>query len=670
MNSLPLEVLARLLLGRWSLGGAAFSGWLNAHHDEIATRFRRETETVWLEDRDGVVRAHFLVGWDSIAAGEPATGLEKQSLHAEAMRRVTLLRGLFPDRSGYGCQGYGHRILPTDYDDTTKAAIRPENLPPDWAVEVNATALALAKWDGRLSDWEVFVARSWSRRQAISELLLGLRKALEAHFRDRKKRLTVQARLNLSAWEALRDALNSKIALPKQAVDPWGFISEDRQEKAQQRDKSEKLLQQFALSPYRGLLREQGELMKGLVNFLNQAWPYLFLDYRSKENEAASRQVVTRYVADKGQHMVKPDLTLHNLSDFVSHFPAMQAEFRGLFATRFASGELAEQERRERKEADAAMLLWQAYLDQPQVYMADPLGQIARIWAMTMRDAGNRLDQGFCELAHDGIVGRRLRRPVEWNGAPALWLWLDSGNVEFLATGPTRIKALLSSAIGEMCRSARQRLALERQWQTVVVVPTFGGKRVGKWVWVIPLHRILYGGEGASPFSWLDAMQYPVADEMWMQTDVPAWDTPEFRLANDLFAAIGAVQVLIAQLGDWLPLAMQGDSDAGVLEAYADRHVVAWLGVIRSLIERLTEVSGRFHALPPDQQSDRPYLMVAVSNIVDNLAHWFPAAMVSGHTRLSVSDLEQRLSTWTEHGDKLLGVYAALLLDAQESAAT
>ncbi|MDP2834807.1 MAG: hypothetical protein Q8Q28_16215 [Pseudomonadota bacterium] len=175
LNSLSLESLARLLLGRWNLEGAVFSSWLNAHHEAIAARFRNETETARLEDQDGVVRAHFLVGWGSLAEEEQASGPGKRSLHAEAMRRVILLRGLFPERSGYGCQGYGHRIFPTDYDDTTKTTIRPENLPPDWAVEVNATALALAKWDERLPGWGAFVATSWSRRQAISELLHGLR---------------------------------------------------------------------------------------------------------------------------------------------------------------------------------------------------------------------------------------------------------------------------------------------------------------------------------------------------------------------------------------------------------------------------------------------------------------------------------------------------------------
>lgn len=660
-ESLPLTVLARLLLGRWQLHSMPTEDWLRVHHDVIASRFRRETHTAWIEEHDGVMRAHFLLPW-AVRGGTEQAG-DQRSLHDQAMARVHLLRGLFPFRAGYGCQGYGHRVVPMDFDDTTKTAIKPEILAPDWAVDMNATVLALLKWDVRLPDWGAYVREIWSRREAVAALLHELRRALEAHFRDQKKRLPLQKRFDLATWERLRDELVNDIPLPRQAVDRWGFVSESRQNRDQQgKDRQERLIQQFALAPCRDLLREQGEMQRALRNFLDQAMPYLFFDYRDRLTEVTSRALIESYVADKGRSMVEPHLVVHNLADFADHLVPMQQAFRGLFASRFPPGVLDAQDSKEREEALAVLRLWPIYLEQPRLRMPDPLGQVERQWDARLREVCRRIDRGLRELTSERLSGQRLHGPAEREGKPVLWLRVDTDDPAFLIQGELRIHRLLAETVVDPAWPHHLRQALIRHWHSVVIVPTYCGKRIGDWAWSVPLLRVVFGtGDG----SWLNLIQHTVTEDVWDRLRIPKWQSPVIDVANDLFSAIGAMQILMAHLSDWLPLAQVDGCDGRVLQAYADKQAPEWSRVVQTLIDRLHDVLQLFLSLDLEQQSKRPFLANAASTISENFGHWLPFWSEETQPVLSVSHIASWQVTWKEHEAKLFEVYFGLLMDAR-----
>jgi len=660
-ESLPLTVLARLLVGRWQLDPLSTEDWLRAHHDAISSRFRRETHTAWIEEGEVALRSHFLLPWAAWGGTEQAG--DQRSLHDEAITRVQLLRGLFPNRAGYGCQGYGHRVVPMEFDDTTKTAIKPEILAPDWAVGMNATVLALVKWAARLDEWGAYVAAVWSRREAVAALLHELRRALEAHFRDRKKRLPLQKRFDLPLWERLRDELANDIPLPRQAVDRWGFVSESRQDRdLQGKDRQERLVQHFELATYRDLLHEQGKAWGGLRNFLDQAMPYLFFDYRDRLTEVTSRALIESYVADKGQRMAEPQLVIHNLADFADHLVPMQQAFRGLFASRFPPGVLDAQDNKECDEAQAAIRLWPAYLEQPRLHMPDPLGQVGRQWDARLREVCHRIDRGLRELTHEGLSGQRLRGPAEWEGKPVLWLHVDAGEPDFLIQGALRIHRLLAETVVDPTWPHHLHQNLIRHWHSVVIVPTYCGKRIGDWAWSVPLLRVVFGtGDG----NWLNLIQHPVAEDVWDRLCIPKWRSPVIDAANGLFGAIGAMQVLMAHLGDWLPLAQVDGCDGEVLQAYMDKQAPEWSRVVQALIDRLHDALQLFLSLDLEQQSERPYLAIAASMISENFRYWLPFWTEETQPILGVSHINSWQAAWKEHEAKLFGVYFGLLMDAR-----
>ena len=327
LDRLPLQQVSELLRGRWELEGDRMRAWLDAHRERIAARFRKETDTVWIEDSDGTIRAHFIVSWGTLAhddkPGPDDEANRKERLHAEAMRRVELMRGLFPDRSGYGCQGYGHEIFPMPYDSTTKTSIKRDGLHPEWATRINGFANRLIELQFRPEEWSDYLSDVWSLREEMTAVIGDLRRALTSHFRSKRKDRVIGARLNAKAWDALRATLGKGIALPRQAVDEWGFVAEGQVTNGP--NGASRIEQGFALSAYRPYLKSQSDLVIGLNNFLNQAMPYLYLHCSDgMAGIEVSRVLIQAKLDESGDDLARPGLVAHNLADAVAALPRFQ----------------------------------------------------------------------------------------------------------------------------------------------------------------------------------------------------------------------------------------------------------------------------------------------------------------------------------------------------------
>jgi hypothetical protein len=157
---LPLQYLGDVLLGLSVAWRDRFLAWLNEKQRQILTRFQIETQTVAIQDDGEVIRAHFIVNLErsenSSTGSYDTLARDGDPLHNEALRRITLLRKLVPQRRAYGCQGYGHQLgtLKLPFDPTTRTEIPVESFPPAWAVSVNAFFRNLVTRRFRLESWQ------------------------------------------------------------------------------------------------------------------------------------------------------------------------------------------------------------------------------------------------------------------------------------------------------------------------------------------------------------------------------------------------------------------------------------------------------------------------------------------------------------------------------------
>jgi len=105
LDSLPINVLADLIVGLFYGYGVVFLSWLGRHRIKLVDRFRRETQTVVLEDDGQKLTVHFIVALEQSVTSQPDTEQDTQDiedpLHREAIQRIELLRRLLPDRELY-----------------------------------------------------------------------------------------------------------------------------------------------------------------------------------------------------------------------------------------------------------------------------------------------------------------------------------------------------------------------------------------------------------------------------------------------------------------------------------------------------------------------------------------------------------------------------------------
>ncbi|GAH35733.1 unnamed protein product [marine sediment metagenome] len=175
INVLPIEELSDLILGLFQGGyGDPFNRWLEKNRSRIAARFQKETQTVALEDDGEKITTHFIVKLDQekdyASDSESNSHEHKDLFNEEAVQRLSILRKLFPDRSEFASQGYGHRLLPdliSLNDSTVKSGIPSFRFPPYWLTSVNSTFRGLGEMPQRPMTWDEYIQAIFNLRQGV-----------------------------------------------------------------------------------------------------------------------------------------------------------------------------------------------------------------------------------------------------------------------------------------------------------------------------------------------------------------------------------------------------------------------------------------------------------------------------------------------------------------------
>jgi len=223
LESLPIEALSEVILGLWSSYKEEFASWLEESRPRLATRFREETQTWVLEDDGTKLTAHFVIAAEQEAHQPEQAASGTKRLHEAALKRITILSRLFPDRDEYACQGYGHNLWgqPLPVDDTVKTGVARSRLPPLWLTSVNSTFRGLAELSFRPATWQEYAEAVFVLRQTAARGLERLEQALSVYFMNRTP--TRLAGNLISGTELRRYCLSvrNRPLLPSPVVDEW-----------------------------------------------------------------------------------------------------------------------------------------------------------------------------------------------------------------------------------------------------------------------------------------------------------------------------------------------------------------------------------------------------------------------------------------------------------------
>ena len=94
--------------GRACIGDVGFTDWHDQIKENIREKFVGETNSLHVTDDGLDVKVYYLALSTAAATEESPAGL---SWHEQTMKRVRLLRLLFPNYETYGAQGIGMELM-------------------------------------------------------------------------------------------------------------------------------------------------------------------------------------------------------------------------------------------------------------------------------------------------------------------------------------------------------------------------------------------------------------------------------------------------------------------------------------------------------------------------------------------------------------------------------
>ncbi len=223
-TNLTIEELGLFISGRYHMRDSAFLDWHAQKCAELSARFLRETNSTYLVDQADEVKVYFPVFSTHHSTNN---GSDDSDLHAAAVRRIDLLRKLFPQRATYGSQGLGIEAVSAFYPhDPTYKAIPAKNLPPERGVRLNRIFLNLVAFRLQRADsWRSYAEAHFQLRSSICACFRALYRAWELLLDRATDRSRVARKLPIE--EVNQVSQQSKMPmLPCNAVDEWGFASE------------------------------------------------------------------------------------------------------------------------------------------------------------------------------------------------------------------------------------------------------------------------------------------------------------------------------------------------------------------------------------------------------------------------------------------------------------
>lgn len=498
-EGLPLEDLADVIAGVQNLGSRSPVDALVSVQSILVDRFQLETATFRLEDDGSMVKAYYFVP-PPAGQGEQATGTEGGNrLHNETMRRVSLLRRLFPGRETYACQGYGHYIAGLELDhDATRKYIPASGLPASELVRINSMFGNLGDLSRRLDTWEQFTRAVVDVRRFVLETLEILRDELRTYFRKRQATDALGGNMLSARWEVTRLALRAIPLLPKCAVDPWGFSSE--------RSHSHET-GNVGSAGNGGLLRERGlvarryrQLVSGLddyrINFecfLSEGRGLLLLSPllgRGVARTPRLRMMVHRLAAQAGVKPGSSRRSCFGLSQAVAALPHFQEEFDVLFSQRIAEGETITLRGREEAVLPDLLRLWECFALRPTKVSADASRELTEAFRERMEKSKKYVLQEFGRIREHAVGVKIIPNATHWKEEPAVWLQMEVREAGVAEKALESVVDAVRRGVRRVGFSDFELSDPNFPWRTVVVAPTFGGTLFDPAAWVIsmPIH--------------------------------------------------------------------------------------------------------------------------------------------------------------------------------------
>jgi hypothetical protein len=514
VRNLPLKRLAQIALSMFLASPQDYKAWWVRQRAIITLRLAEDYGILCLDRKDGVTYIHYLF--------DAGTRRGKDSLdhHAATMERIWLIRSLLPDHEKYGTRAYGHSMgdaLPLPFDDTQKNGIPVNSLPPPLNIQVIRIRRNLQHFSARLDSWSEFANSIASLHSSIASsaqiLTRWVRQALERHHTQDYPSMDISSK---QALEECCTLLDRPLRLPKQAVDPLGFGSE-----------------------------EDGEGVSELIIFtgravLMQRYLPFFSSYRKFNHDLGTFLFHARAITSAKTHADSRDerslhlsvSTLHNARLSLITF---REQFRGIFGHLIEAGRLASLEDAVHTGLETLWPLWFHFGNGPTFGSGSDVESGANtLIASAKRTLTEQIDRA-CESIASSDAQARVHATNGLGSNITLWIQLDMVDFRSVDRCGEALVDALHSEISAGSGDVLARYTAEEVIRTLYIIPTFRGKAVDHSAWQFhtvatffsPLNR-------DEPTKWWKWIRRAMDKHPWERLGLACWETAELKMLHTI----------------------------------------------------------------------------------------------------------------------------------------
>lgn len=651
IDTLPLGVLGTLLYGIWNgfSNRPLFLEWYNQIRPKLLERFQNETLTPFVEIKDKVIRAHFIVP-DEVnedADQEITIGI---SLHKQGIEHVELLAQLFPQFEGFGCQGYGHMLFDfIDHDDTTKSSVSSTYLRPDWVTQVNKTARILCGYESRPATWREYCDQMLDTRQGVVHCMNELRLCLSKHFRSKKP---VQQLILLSdsiMWKKVSQQVARPPSFPLEALDQWGFTEEgggstDSNGQSEQSNNSKEVRSAAHLQRYKRYLKIKSKVFNGVSNFLNQAPDFIVANsHLGKAKTVDEKKRLQEVIKSLNLNLDNPFLAGNNLFEAINALPEFQGLYRHHFAGLTDLRLLDKLEQEEQQVLNSIWCFWYFFINDSSHHWNTPGKAIATQFEKRKVSIRERIKQGLERASTDDVAIKFLHSSPSYENEPALWITIDGGNPIDLYNQFEEMYKQIRVSLGEIKLHSIDYYALQFQFSHLVVLPLVRGKLLERSAWILPNYKLISELNSRQELSQLNYLPHPIDANVLTNIELDIWKTPQLSEAKALFEGVAKLQVQLLHMVQVGKIPGMGELEESVTQAY-------YASLQERTSQHMQQVFDSSEILTNQYQealSDLPegsaieYMEQAVHHLDEIYDDLFPPGFKNGRAELDIEKMEE-----------------------------
>lgn len=561
-TDLRVEELALFVSGRAQLHDQAFSSWSDAERVYITKTYLRETDSLHVSDDGKEVKVYFSVPLaDSVTQGiEDGVDWERQT-----MKRVRLLRLLFPYRESFSSQGIGLELFLEQLPhDPTFKQIPAKSLPFERSTRLNAVFGNLVAYrHNRPETWREYANAVLAFREAVSDCFRKLHRGWAKLLSESPPRPNTVKELPGAEMDRIKKLSNLPL-FPRSAVDEWGFLSEEKQDKGAAVD----TMQQRSLRRFDPWRKSFREFESCVGNVVGQILNVTVLHLAELKGHSANEK------DNKPFHLL-----LVNLGFAWEQLRKVQREFRMRF------GGLYEAQRidlLDMHEQSNFRHLWAASF----VMRHERQRCVSNVCQMVEADSERRKAQFLRNLVTEidsalNCSGAAIVKDTPWylDGIPHLCIACDDASLEDFHTRlPNVVTAMWRAAQSGGWRELEWK-PLEIEWPKVALVNVFRGKAL------LPAYSTI---STASLFTASDTFKVqpyhyiarPISGDTFASSGFSVWESPLLRAAVALQGNVLAFVVTHSRFYNLAKLIL----DQGLGEADTARILARFSGEVRIVL--------------------------------------------------------------------------------------